>query len=138
MEQCQLLRQKQQIQLCKRRQRNLSKQIKQLRYYSPQGGQFSQSNISGAALITGEGTDGYQIVQLGIQSLPGTQFILGGSNDDEFITVGQTGIFELDVSNLSSNINGIKVLPSSIKKIINNPIGYIIIDMVYEEGGASS
>jgi hypothetical protein len=70
--------------------------------------------------------------------LPGTQFILGNSNDSNPITIGQTGIFELDVSNLSTNISGIKILPSSMKNIITNPIGYIIIDIVYEEGGTSS
>lgn len=138
MGQCQLLLQKQQILLCKRRQRKLSKQVKQFRYYSPGNLQNDLKNVDAAGLITGEALENYQIVQLGIQTLPGTQFILGNSNKDNPITIGQTGIFELDVSNLSTNISGIKILPSSMKNIITNPIGYIIIDIVYEEGGASS
>ena len=73
------------------------------------------------------------IYQLGIQSIPGTKFILGGSNAaDNYITIGSTGIFEMDFNNFANKPNKISILPSSIKNIINNSTGYIIIDLIYE------
>jgi hypothetical protein len=38
----------------------------------------------------------------------------------------------MDFNNFASKPTKISVLPSSIKNIINNSIGYIIIDLVYE------
>jgi hypothetical protein len=53
------------------------------------------------------------------------------------VVIGSTGIFEMDFNNFASKPVGLSILPSSIKNIINNPIGYIIIDLVYEEGSES-
>ena len=115
----------------------MSKQISQFRFYSPAGPYFLDTNISGADLISGTSFQTKTIYQLGIQSIPGTKFILGKSNSSSPVTIGSTGIFEMDFNNFASKPVGLSILPSSIKNIINNPIGYIIIDLVYEEGSES-
>lgn len=118
----------------------MSKKVKQYTYYNPN--LRGSNDTSPSDFIAGIGEGG--ISQLGIQTLPGTKILIntGNSttNETSYITVGQTGIFELDVTNLTP-ITSVQVLPSSMKNIITNPVGYIIIDTVYEDsskGGASS
>lgn len=112
----------------------MSKSIKQFRYYSNSNAlnQTSNNNVTIEELLTGSFIENYSIVQLGIQSLPGTKFFLGSNLVDSGIIIGQTGIFELDVNNLSSNIYGLRIDPMSMKNIKDNPLGYIIIDLIYE------
>lgn len=119
----------------------MSKKVKQYTYYNPN---LKDSNDTSPSDFIAGIKPGGGISQLGIQTLPGTKILIntGNSttNETSYITVGQTGIFELDVTNLTP-ITSVQVLPSSMKNIITNPVGYIIIDTVYEassEGGASS
>lgn len=71
------------------------------------------------------------IVQLGVQTLPGTKFYLNANTDP--IIVGASGIYELDLSNTSTVISSIMFDLGSLELISNNPDGYLIIDIVYEE-----
>lgn len=119
----------------------MSKKVKQYTYYNQNLG---TGNVESPSEFISGIKPGGGISQLGIQTLPGTKIIIntedGASNEASYITVGQTGIFELDVTSLTP-ITSVQVLPSSMKNIITNPVGYIIIDTVYEDsskGGASS
>ena len=68
---------------------------------------------------------------LGIQTLPGTKFYLNSSMIP--ITIGQSGIFELDVTGTSATINNIRFEQGSMQKIRDNDSGFLIIDIAYEE-----
>lgn len=71
------------------------------------------------------------IIQLGVQTLPGTKFYLNANTDP--IIVGASGIYELDLSNTSTVITSLMFDLASLELISNNPDGYLIIDIVYEE-----
>lgn len=116
----------------------MAKRIKQIRYYSD-GSQnnYPRGGVSGIEpkyqnLISGSVFSAYKaIIQLGIQTLPGTKFYLNGSNNP--IIIGNTGIYELDVQGLTE-IHSIQFDASSIALIKNNSNAYLIIDMIYEDG----
>ena len=72
------------------------------------------------------------IIQLGIQAVPGTKFYLNGSNNP--IIIGNTGIYELDLQGLTE-INSLQFDASSINFISANDNAYLIVDMIYEDGG---
>lgn len=71
------------------------------------------------------------IIQLGVQTLPGTKFYLNANTDP--IIVGASGIYELDLSNTSTVITSLMFDLASLELISNNPDGYLIIDIIYEE-----
>lgn len=93
--------------------------------------------------------ENYSIYQLGIQSAPGLRVNLGQNNGE--IRIGQTGIFELNLSNLSP-LKGTVVLSnleSALANTYNDTLGtfsgncnYCLIDVIYaqndgKEGGAA-
>ncbi len=69
------------------------------------------------------------IVQLGIQSLPGTKFYL--NNGIEPVELGITGIYELDLT-AGATITAIRFDRNSLDTIINNVNASLIVDIVYE------
>ena len=71
------------------------------------------------------------IVQLGIQSLPGTKFYL---NAGDAIVIGSTGIYELDLRNTSSILSALRFDEDSMKLINETEFGYLIVDLVYTGG----
>lgn len=71
------------------------------------------------------------IVQLGVQALPGTKFNINSNLDP--IIIGASGMYELDLSDSSSKITGLRFEEDSLEYITNNPDGYLIIDFIYEE-----
>lgn len=73
----------------------------------------------------------YPITQLGIQSLPGTEFIVNGG--DNTVIIGATGIYDLDLNGLVK-INNLQFLASSLARIKQTTGGYLIIDILYEGG----
>lgn len=116
----------------------MSKQIKQVRYYGKndsknyplrtQGNDIAptyQNLISGSAF-----SKCVPIIQLGIQSLPGTKFYLNGSNNP--IIIGNTGIYELNLQGLSE-ISSLQFDARSLELISNNESAYLIIDMIYDK-----
>nr|DAG27293.1 MAG TPA: hypothetical protein [Caudoviricetes sp.] len=78
------------------------------------------------------------ILQLGIQTIPGTYFYLNGGVDP--IIIGSTGIYELDLSG-DVEISKLEFDLASLQRINEMQNGYLIIDIVYddqselEEGG---
>lgn len=110
----------------------MAKQIKQFRYYKQSNPKNYPSNISIANLASGSIFSPYMpVIQLGIQSLPGTKFYLNNSNDP--IIIGNTGIYELDLNGLSEVI-AISFDRSSINAITTSQNGYLIVDILYEDG----
>lgn len=109
----------------------MAKKIGQIRYFGEQQTrQNYPSNINAVRLRQGTAfTSVYPIVQLGIQTLPGTKLYL--NNHTTPVIVGATGIYELNVDGLS-NITDIQFDDASLKLINDNPNAYIIIDYIYE------
>lgn len=71
------------------------------------------------------------IVKLGIQSLPGVRFRF--NSNLEWIMLGATGLYELDLKDSAGAITDLKFDKQSISIIDKNPNAYLIIDIVYEE-----
>lgn len=83
------------------------------------------------------------IYQLGIQSVPGFEFYLNDAENP--IIIGASGIYQLDLTNTSARVVKIKIKKEQLEKIdgktsettsetISYPVGYLIIDLVYEGG----
>lgn len=108
----------------------MGKRIGQIRYFGEKNKQNYPSTVNAIRLRTGAAfTSVYPIVQLGIQTLPGTKFYV--NNHTTPVVVGATGIYELDIDGLS-NITDIQFDDKSLNVINNNDSAYIIIDYIYE------
>lgn len=115
------------------------KQIYQYRYYGTRNPKNQPANLDRRGLIYGTAfTDNghVPILQLGIQALPGTQFYL--NNSIEPITIGSTGIYELDLSG-QSEITSVQFDYTAIDMIDDKDRGagnaYLLIDIVYDGKG---
>ena len=90
------------------------------------------SSLTSTDLSSGEVFADYTpIIQLGIQTLPGTKFNLNTNLDP--IIVGATGIYELDLTDSSAVLTSLTFEKDSLDLINKNPDGYLIIDILYEE-----
>lgn len=121
----------------------MSKQVKQFRFYdynnthnknyptlqNENGEDMSGEEFAGL-FINGNLFADYRIIQLGIQSLPGTQFYLNNSIGP--IIIGHTGIYELNVDGLTE-ITSLKFSADSISAINSNANSFLIVDIIYEE-----
>lgn len=108
----------------------MAKQVKQFRYYNEEDDKNYPKELKYVNLVSGSAFSNYMpIIQLGIQSLPGTKFYLNGSNNP--IIIGQTGIFELDVAGMAE-IKALRFDSKSINSIGTNLNGYLIVDILYE------
>lgn len=93
----------------------MAKQVKQFVYY----GNENMNEITNM-----------NIVQLGVQGLPGTKFYLnGGSNP---IIIGNSGIYEINVEGMGV-ITSIAIDDDSKELYDNNGTACLIIDIIYEE-----
>lgn len=123
--------------------RRLAKQVKQFRYYGDKNAKNSlDPNKEGQSGVKDPYIDRVsltknnifakfaEISQLGIQTLPGTEFYLNESTYP--IVVGNTGIYELNVAGIA-DITNIKFEPKSIVAIDNSPTAYLIIDIIYDD-----
>lgn len=118
----------------------MAKAVKQFRYYnenhvnnSPQSVPGSEDASLKSLYVNGfvfETPYCYPILQLGIQTLPGTKFYLNSSVEP--IIIGFTGIYELDLDN-QTEITKITFNEESMTAIENNPNGYLIIDILYDK-----
>ena len=72
------------------------------------------------------------IKQLSIQTMPGVKFFL--NEYKEPVMVGATGIFELDIT-AGTEIYFLRFHSKSIEAIERLDNAYVIVDIVYEEGG---
>ena len=108
----------------------MSRKIKQYRYYGEGNNKNQPSEISKETLVSGKVFKNFPILQLGIQTLPGTKFYLNKSVEP--IIIGFTGIYELNLEN-QAEITYINFEQTSIENISINPNGYLIVDILYEE-----
>lgn len=109
----------------------MSKQIQQIRFYENGDKKNQPSSVSAANLISGSIFKSYTpIVQLGIQSLPGTKFYLNDSLEP--IIIGYTGIYELNVENITE-ISILKFDYKSISAISNSDNASLIVDIIYDK-----
>ena len=113
----------------------MARVVKQYRYYNDLDTQRNQpSNVTKDKFISGlvfESPSCFPILQLGIQALPGTKFYLNSSIDP--VTVGFTGIYELDLDN-EVEIIKLTFNPTSMNEIEANSNGYLIVDVLYDDG----
>lgn len=110
------------------------KQIYQYRYYGNDNDKNQPSDIAESTLISGSiFTSRIPILQLGIQSLPGTKFYL--NNSLEPIIIGSTGIYELDLQD-EATISALRFDRDTINKINTGKLNdyCLLVDIVYEDG----
>ena len=115
----------------------MAKKIMQFRYYGDGNSKNYPKNISKDILRSGaifESNDCYPIIQLGIQSLPGTLFYLNSANTS--IKIGSTGIYELDLEGYTT-IDRLTFDQNSLTLIDNNPSAYLIVDMICDKQEAN-
>ena len=106
--------------------------IMQFRYYGDGDNQNQPRSLTANKLYGGSCFNVYYpITKLGIQSLPGTEFYL--NNSDYSISLGTTGIYEIDLSG-KAEITSIRFAPESLQKIRKIPGASLIIDFAYEGG----
>ena len=109
----------------------MAKQIYQYRYYPKLDTRNQPTDLNETNLVNGTiFADNMPITQLGIQTLPGVQFYLNGSTNP--ITIGTTGIYELDMST-EAIITSLRFDYESIQLIKGSQTAYLIIDIVWGE-----
>lgn len=113
----------------------MARKVKQIRFYGDnKAGQDKNwpNDLASNHLRSGSAFSKYTpIKQLGIQTMPGVKFYL--NNSVEPIIVGSTGIYELNVENMT-DITALYFDATSINMINNTPsLSYIIVDILYEE-----
>lgn len=109
----------------------MAKHIMQFRYYNNGHVNNQPLGLTRQELMEGTVFTKYTpITQLGIQALPGTRFCLNGNFEGPVI-MGSTGIYELDLANISK-INSLQFDAKSLKLIEENSNAYLIVDVIYE------
>lgn len=110
----------------------MARKVQQIRYYGDNDGKNQPSKLTGNLLRSGSAFRDYTpMKQIGIQTLPGVKFYL--NNSIEPIVVGSTGIYELNVENLTE-ITALTFDTISINMINDTPsLSYIIVDILYED-----
>ena len=112
----------------------MATRITQFRYYAEGNENNYPQDFSWPSYCSQETFKKYSpILQLGIQTLPGTRIYLNSGISP--IIIGATGIFELDVTNTSASIHGIRVDQQSMELIRDLENGYFIMDIVYGDQG---
>jgi len=113
----------------------MARVVKQYRFYNKDDTTRNQpSGVTKEQFVNGLVFDApscYPILQLGIQALPGTKFYLNSGIDP--VVVGFTGIYELDLDS-QAEIVKLTFSRASMDTIEDNPNGYLIVDVLYDDG----
>ena len=110
------------------------KKIKQFIYYGKNSSNnHPQDSQVGNPWIYNLLTNYKQVTHLGIQGEPGVRFCLNGSSDFDAISIGLTGIYEINLEGLGY-ITGLRFLPESLNNFYSTEAeGHrLIVDFVYE------
>ena len=111
----------------------MARKVYQVRYYgdNEMNGKNQPAGLTGNRLRSGSAFSQYTpMKQIGIQTMPGVKFYL--NNSTEPIIVGSTGIYELNVENLTE-ITALSFDTASLNMINQTPsMSYIIVDILYE------
>ena len=113
----------------------MARKVQQIRYYGDHKSDSDKNqptNLTGNRLRSGSIFSQYTpMKQIGIQTMPGVKFYL--NNSIEPIVIGSTGIYELNVENLTE-ITALSFDTTSINMINQTPsTSYIIVDILYED-----
>ena len=113
----------------------MARKVQQIRYYGDHKSDSDKNqpaNLTGNRLRSGSVFNQYTpMKQIGIQTMPGVKFYL--NNSIEPIIIGSTGIYELNVENLTE-ITALSFDTTSINMINETPsTSYIIVDILYED-----
>ena len=117
----------------------MARKVGQVRFYADpieEGPSISLINknyppdINITKLVSGSLFTNFNIVQLGVQALPGTKFYLNRYNSP--IIIGSTGIYELNIDGLTY-IKDLQFDETSLENISNNTNAVLIVDYIYEE-----
>ena len=113
----------------------MARKVQQIRYYGDNkidSNKNQPEQLTGNKLRSGAAFNSYTpMKQIGIQTLPGVKFYL--NNSVEPIIIGTTGIYELNVENMTE-ITALSFDKTSIDLIDNSPsTSYIIVDILYED-----
>ena len=113
----------------------MARKVQQIRYYGDRKSDSDKNqpaNLTGNRLRSGSIFNQYTpMKQIGIQTMPGVKFYL--NNSIEPIIIGSTGIYELNVENLTE-ITALSFDTTSINMINETPsTSYIIVDILYED-----
>lgn len=109
----------------------MARHVKQFRYYNDGSQKNSPPGLRAGQFVSGNIFNGYYpIVQLGIQSLPGTEFFLNDSHNP--VIIGNTGIYELDIIG-QTEITSLTFASKTMQAIARNDNAYLIVDIIYEK-----
>lgn len=110
----------------------MEKKITQFRYYGDGSKYNYPGTLQKTRLESGSAFDDYTpIIQLGIQSLPGTKFYINANIDG--VIVGASGIYELDLTNTSGQITKLTFDPATLETVNQCQDGYLVVDIMYQE-----
>lgn len=115
----------------------MAKRVMQFRFYSEHDdrnypGSCDLQSLQSGSIFNSDNREKYvPIVQLGIQSLPGTKFYLNNSLKDPII-IGSTGIYELDIDGMAE-ITHLQFDRESLNTISENANVSLIIDIIYDD-----
>lgn len=112
----------------------MAKVVKQFRYYNETSALNQPSNATLKGFTSGSVFDDagcFPILQLGIQTLPGTKFYLNDALDP--ILIGSTGIYELDLDGLAEILR-ISFASDSMETIKTNDTAHLIVDIIWDDG----
>lgn len=115
----------------------MARKVQQFRYYADNHDKnYPNSTLMTLTnLVSGNIFENYpNIKQLGIQSMPGVQFKINSETQDNWVVIGLTGIYELDLEDLI-DIHSIQFTETSVDAVADNETAYIIIDILYNEEG---
>lgn len=105
--------------------------IQQIRFYGKDSQDNYPEKTNLQSLRTGEIFNSFiPILSIGVQGLPGTKFYINGSQNP--VILGYSGIYELKLEQ-SFPIKQLQFDLESLNIITENPNGYLIIDLLYEE-----
>lgn len=115
--------------------------VHQFRFYAI-GNEHNEPTISNASdlVVWQDGSlfnDYGSIVKIGIQTLPGTKFSIGEDLSNT-ITIDHTGVYELDLRNISAVISSIVFDSNSLAMISSIDNASLIVDILYYSEGAVS
>ena len=111
--------------------------MKQFRFYNLNNPQnepaVDSTNLAECVWVNGLFDNYPAIVKIGIQTLPGVKFNFTAEahNPQTDITIDYTGIYELDLRNVSATIQTISFNPDSLALINSIDNASLIVDIAY-------
>lgn len=109
--------------------------VRQIRFYDYSSKKNFPADLTYNDLVNGmkilNTAEEETAVKVGIQAPPGTRFTLGGGvSNGQAITIGATGIYEINLQNLGQSIKEIHIEGASLDMINANPNASLIIDLI--------